>query len=471
MARFRDIHLYPYSGHRRRPWGLPHTPSLDVDAAARTSRRVTEAVSRELAELGLLARVGEYRIFADEGANRDVVFIPPRTSADQFGGRVEIPGGFRFLDPETRADLIAQVVEAALLVIAAWSEWDPSVVSEAMRRVRVAGLQCDWIGPWNATPDRRSRVRLEGHIADDGYARWHLVVASTDSDDSVLVGEDVVGWTWLSNLDHAAQSLHFATPTTVEVMGGSGFNPEPVKINILTGRVHRTKRVLVPTQYLGDPAHVVQIPSIAVADPPDETISVNLNVVWQTSPKDMPTWRRAVGTYALHIWDHDEWRAWWARTGHRTLDIEMEIASDPENGPVKARVRVGKSRCYAWFTRINECRMSEADQIRAAARDVEIILGMIVERWKLPDHPPLPTAADIAVALKVDADQDRDLVRFIETLRGRLTKREVSQLLRDVYAGNTGDATGWLEGVLIEGRFQLTEDEQQAWSSINPRTR
>lgn len=48
--------------------------------------------------------------------------------------------------------------------------------------------------------------------------------------------------------------------------------------------------------------------------------------------------------------------------------------------------------------------------------------------------PDLPSAAERL--LEVAADEDRELVGFIDGLRGRLPNKGVRELLDDVYAGS-----------------------------------
>ena len=264
MAGFRDVHLFPYSGWHRRPWGLPDTLSLDVDAAARTARRVTEAISREVASLGLTSAASSYRLVCWRGRTGQLELERVRAPRDLFLGRLYIPRGFRFLDPQVRAALIADATEAALGGIVETAGWDSRALSDALKAVRNEDFACTWVGPWKSTRDRKRRVRLQGRIHDDGYGRWRLVVASKGSEMPITETADVLGWTWLTNFDHAARSMRFVSADVVSVTSGSDMFPDPVGVNITTGEILRRKPDPRPTMYPGKPRRAPVVPQLQV---------------------------------------------------------------------------------------------------------------------------------------------------------------------------------------------------------------
>ena len=263
MARFRDIHLYPYSGWYRKRWGQPDTRSRDVDATARTARRVTEAISRELGVADLSSSASSYRLIAEEGKDTFELTLD-RSPSDAFLGRLTIPRGFRHLDPQVRAGLVADAVQAALLALGDHSRWDPAVVRNAVDGVRDASFACEWTGPWKASRDRSTQIRLQGRILDDGYGRWRIVVADRPSGAVRLQTQDVVGWNWLANLERAAASIRWVTPSTIELQSGSDFLPQVVTVNIETGKVKGTRLEPVPTSYPGAASRAPSVPTLLV---------------------------------------------------------------------------------------------------------------------------------------------------------------------------------------------------------------
>lgn len=97
MAKFSDLHCYPYSGWPDIPWGLarplekrPTEDELDVDAAARSSRRVTESISLELPAAELSASKSTYQISLSVGDEPDLIATTLRKRSYDFG-HIQIP--------------------------------------------------------------------------------------------------------------------------------------------------------------------------------------------------------------------------------------------------------------------------------------------------------------------------------------------------------------------------------------------
>lgn len=187
---------------------------------------------------------------------------------------------------------------------------------------------------------------------------------------------------------------------------------------------------------------------------------VNIVVALSTVPPDMPMLRRAVGAYAEHVWDDAAaWRAWLKPSGRDEVEIVMEVASDPDDGPQPGqRVRAGKNRCTATMTRTNEPGLTAAQQIDAAGRDVRSILSMVTDRLKLSPHPALPTSAEITTRIEATAaDEARDLRDGIAEMQGRLSADVFQSMLADVEAGFSGDAVELIANYIMDGRLDPTK--------------
>lgn len=258
MAKFSDVHCYPYSGWQDVPWGHARPPEtqptedeLDVDAAARSSRRVTESISLELATLGLSAPKSSYQIGLSVGDEPDLVASTWRQRTFNFG-HIQIPHGFRFFPPETRASLLASAVEKQLDALSNVWDWNRDLVRTAGRRARETEWVAAYVGSWKRTPDRTRRVRLFGQILDDGYARWRIGVKELDRDEYVLVSEEVAGWTWISNLKKAASGARFLDDDRLQVPPGSGFLTETHVVQLSSGTVDPKQDEQVVLAYSGD---------------------------------------------------------------------------------------------------------------------------------------------------------------------------------------------------------------------------
>lgn len=146
MARFHDVHFHPYFGWEDIPWGLPKpmtepptVEELDVNAAARSSRRLTELVNEELSGVRLQAGFGSLRIRLEAEAGSDMIARTnsERRFAHMAGLRVAVD--FRLLGPDLRAELPAQAVELHLLAVDGVCGWNREEVRAATARARDRG--------------------------------------------------------------------------------------------------------------------------------------------------------------------------------------------------------------------------------------------------------------------------------------------------------------------------------------------
>jgi hypothetical protein len=248
MPVLKDVHFYPYSGSSTRPWGVPggqdarppFTAAVhNIDAAARSSRRVTEQLSMSLHELGVTAPRASYRIFlAHQGETNSVRVlneIGPRYVKEFFLGNVEVPNGFRTLAPDLRAELLTDAVSAKLLPIARAGQWEQQL-DRAVSDLRASGYRCEWTSPWKTSPDRKLRVRIVVAFADDGYGRWQVQIAEPGGE-ILRETAPILGWTWISNFQAMAKQMRFAARDVLEVGSGSGFMTGLTSIDLATAAV------------------------------------------------------------------------------------------------------------------------------------------------------------------------------------------------------------------------------------------
>lgn len=258
MAKFSNVYCYPYSGWQDTPWGHARPPEtqpteddLDIDAAARSSRRVTESINLELATLGLSASKSSYQIGLSVGDEPDIIATSLRQRSYNFGN-IQIPHGFRFFPPATRASLLATAVETQLEALASLWDWNPELVRAASRRTRDANWAAAYTGSWKRTPDRTRRLRLFGQILDDGHARWQIGVSNLDRDEYVVVSKAVAGWTWISNLRNAASSARFLDKDRLQVPPESGFLTDTHVVNLSSGGIEPRQDEQVVLAYPGE---------------------------------------------------------------------------------------------------------------------------------------------------------------------------------------------------------------------------
>lgn len=244
MPRIRDVHVYPYSGWPDRPWSAgsemsaPFEPDvLDLDAAARSARRVTEELTRRLRAADIESKRGSYRIFMRSVSETNAVEVDPsiRFARDGFLGSIKPPRGFSLLLPDQRAEAIASAVSENLQPLAALEGWDDEL-NRVIGAAREAQYDCSWVSDWKSTRDRSLRARLAVTIEDDGYGRWLIEVANAGGE-LLRSTERMFGWAWLSNFEKMAKTMAFSGPHTLVVDRESMFLGVATSIDLDTAVV------------------------------------------------------------------------------------------------------------------------------------------------------------------------------------------------------------------------------------------
>mgnify|MGYP000305367305 CR=1 FL=1 len=211
MPRLREIYVYPYVGWADRPWpGQRPRDSeepwddalLDLDAGARSARRVTESVSQALKALGVEAPRGQLMLELRLGDGDEVEleflerFLDP---SDRMTGRVRIPSGFRLRTPVERASMLGEAVIETAHRRAVLHGWDVDAVDEDRGRASEPGAYRLGLGPDRDQLDRHgpesesvqrcpcvgfgdSRVRAVGDVQ-----QFHLHEASSVRSPSAVV--------------------------------------------------------------------------------------------------------------------------------------------------------------------------------------------------------------------------------------------------------------------------------------------
>ncbi len=263
MPRLREIYAYPYVGWWDRPWpGQRPRDSeepwddalLDLDAAARSARRVTESVSQALKALGVEAPRGqlmlELRVGDGGGVELEFLerFLDP---SDRMTGRVRIPVGFRLLAPAERARMLGEAVIETAHRRAVLHGWDVEAVDEALRAVADDGFRAYAESPWKPSRNRKRQVRLCGEIADDGYLRMWLEIDDAATGGGLRRSDAVVGWTWLENVARAGKKMRFDGDSSLRFGSGSADHEFEAVVDLESGAATRTPEVPVPLSYPG----------------------------------------------------------------------------------------------------------------------------------------------------------------------------------------------------------------------------
>lgn len=180
MPKLNYVWFWPNGGPTEEGW---YELGDGLDAFARTSRRVTERYSEGLAAAGIEARRSAVQMMlSDANAPEDRVVLETdvRRPGDEIV-RVLVPEAVGSLAPQDRAQLVLDVVDAAMRRIGDARGWPLVELAHAHAHVREHNFTFEMVGPWKSNPSRKRRVRPVAHIADDGWGRLSYEVADSRS--------------------------------------------------------------------------------------------------------------------------------------------------------------------------------------------------------------------------------------------------------------------------------------------------
>lgn len=384
------MHIYPYSGWPQWPWeagrdapGPFDDHLLDRDAAARSARAVTEAISLALQSKSVQSRRSTYSInLLQQGGSADIEVGANLAFAKQgFLGRVLISRGFRELQPQQRAAILSEVVHRSLAPLADAEGWRDTL-DQAVDHVRAGGFECDWVSAWKPSPDHQHQVRIVTRIADDGFGRWRVQI----SDPTGIVlreSPDLLGWTWVENFQKMAKDMRFDTEGHLVVGRGSMFMDDVTTIDVASAAVINEQSSrdgdATPLRYPGRPGQ--SLPGVI-----DEIVPV-VSFTGGSGP---------LSEDVMHYsWRADElneqivtgpWVEWWQGAG--LSEVYLPIWYTGTSAKVLLRNVAG--RLTATRYRPPDSVPEPAEAARALARsDVELLISKVRARFDLPAPPRL----------------------------------------------------------------------------------
>jgi len=390
VARFRTVHIYPYSGWPQWPWEVGRDAPgpfdddvLDRDAAARSARAVTEAISLALQSRSVQSRRSTYSIHlvqrhgaADIEVGTDLAF-----ARHGFLGRVLISRGFRELLPEDRAAILLDVVGRNLAPLADAEGWRDTL-DRVLDDVRAGGFECSWVSSWKRSPDHQHQVRIVARIADDGFGRWRVQIS--DSTGTVVrESPELVGWTWVENFQKMAKEMRFDTARRLVIGRGSMFMDDVTTIDVGSADVidERSSR--------GEDGIPLRYPGLSGKSRPrviDEIVP-RVRFTGGSGPLSDD-----VMQYSWRAHELNEqivagpWVEWWQGAG--LSEVHLPIWYTGTSAKVLLRNVGGRLT----VTRYRPPRSipSTAEAARDLARsDIELLISKVRVRFDLPTPPPL----------------------------------------------------------------------------------
>ncbi|MGV8885626.1 MAG: hypothetical protein ACOH1T_08585 [Microbacteriaceae bacterium] len=391
MARLRNVYIYPYSGWPNFPWDEgrdarpPYSSAIsDRDAAARSARAATEALSTELTEEQITSRRTSYRfMILNEPHPTDVEVEPhPEWAKDGFLGHIRICDGFRNLLPPQRAAVMAEAVYLGLRELALEENW-LAPLDAAMNRVRAIDYRCLWMSSWKSSPDRVHSVRIVMELADDGYGRWHVEIGKGGVVHRSTA--ELSGWTWVKNFEFMAKEMRFDERGHLVVGRGSGFLHAVTTIDIATGAVLSDEpaepyaRNSVRLSYPGMPG--IPVPPVKAVE------SIDFSVGGGGGPLSGRVYSYHLEADRLDDQMFSEaWDAWWRGIGVSEVFLPIEFFGDE----AKISMRLAKKRLTVKRHRPPESVPLLPTAARKAARaDVEELVERVRKRFDLPEPPRL----------------------------------------------------------------------------------
>ncbi|GIF21627.1 hypothetical protein BJ973_004928 [Actinoplanes tereljensis] len=389
MSTLRQIWVDPGMGFPDRPWG----EHPDEDAFARSANAVFELYTEAVRPAKIQTRHSELRIVAWHDGDRDdvLVTVHPELVEGFEMGVVSLPPGIAGLTPQSRAELVLEVLHAAASRLGQDRGWDQSALDAARAHALAAGLHFRRTGPARTSPDRRHVAEPTYAIYPDGYGRV-VVHVRRRSDNAVVAVSPLAavgGFTRAFDCE-----LRWRSRTVVEFQPGSGLaisptgttvqgndRPDPVRVDLGDPATFGDPTGLPAVAYDADAG--TTIPGIRVLTYAEKGSRLTVLGGWHAP--GLPEQYVAVRDDLLAQLAGPEWQTWWAASGVRELEISYR--SDTTTAGISARLVHDELR--ATIRRPPETFPRDRDPAAVARADVESLLLTVRRRTDLGEHPPL----------------------------------------------------------------------------------
>ncbi|WP_267419181.1 MULTISPECIES: hypothetical protein [unclassified Curtobacterium] len=238
MPKLRRIAFWPTAGSLSDPWfEEPERSDVALDRFLRASRSPAEAFSALLEDeavdtphsssIGFTGR-------AHDGPDVTVLVERSFHRGGEEGGVILIPMRLREASSEVIRVLAGEALVAGAVGVAELRALEMSRVLRAAASLRQAQYRFAFTGPWKSSRDRKTRVRLEARIADDGFARLCLRVAR---DGAVNLSAEFIGSTTIESIRRASRSVRWISSEHVQVDSGAVFDAHQIEVTVSTGAV------------------------------------------------------------------------------------------------------------------------------------------------------------------------------------------------------------------------------------------
>lgn len=390
----REVYMWPSTGFSDSVWDTNTTsdatwPTAEFDSLARTSRRVSEALSKALAEEAIEVPRGSIRLMPrGQSSSFNVeIEVPERIWEREEMPFIYVPIGFHLHDSEIRAELTATAWEMVLERIAELRGWDPRGVHRAARKVRSGRYQHRSYSLWRKSPDRTMEFRLVGSIHDDGFFRLRLEFRSCGSAEPSSFSPQFVGGSTSPSFTRLAKSLRWAPGGYVRAtiadgaeftfdprhggldgdLDGDEVEPPPRKNgSFATQGVSRGSNITVAFRPVDPRAFSVFVG----AGPTSGVPEAYLNALWQ---------------FGEQVRQEGVWRDWWLQLGRSSVTFNTWF--EREQDRVSVRLQDDAVTATTWRPSGSIPKAREAAAL--AREDFLRALARIQRRAKLADHPKL----------------------------------------------------------------------------------
>ena len=377
MPTLKTVFIWPPTGFAHEQWG----DSPEQDSLLRTSRRVCDSFSVELAAENIAANRSEVRMFVFDfdGNDLEVAVIEQATHGFECG-HLFVPRGFHTLPADVRTSLVADGVEMIVSRLGEVRGWDVAAIHRSMDRVRSTGYTCAHTSLWKSSPDRSLRARVSGRLLDDGYAR----VRFEFSDGSET--EEFVANSTLKSITRMGKELRWSDNTAVSTTeqmsiytGGHGSSTVRESWFDFAPASWTTVRPPRPNNAQGAPA--ASIPRVSLRERPSVTVGSGMGPM-NGVPRG---YARELDQLIDAVCESEAWLEWW-RIGS-VRDVFLPVSFGDVTEKVIAR-RHGESLTVTLYRPTASIPRGKAG-VALARADILAMVDRAQERLSLPAHPPL----------------------------------------------------------------------------------
>jgi len=377
MPTLTTVFVWPPTGFAHEQW----EDSAEQDSLLRTSRRVCDRFSIELAAEKISATTTEIRMFsvAWDGTALEVSAVEQKFEGFECG-HMYVPRDFHKFSTATRTSLVADAVELLVSRLGEVRGWDVAAIHRAMDRVRAADYNCEYTSPWKSAPNRSVKARITSRLLDDGFGRARFEFSDGSASDEFVANSTYESFKRLGRELRWADNTTVKTAEQMSVFTGK-FGESSVREGWMDFAPRQWKKTRKPRPNDGERGLTTSIPRVVLRARPAITVGSGMGPMNGVPRAYNGELDRLIDV----VCDSELWLEWWRLSAVREVFLPVHFGDVTEK--LIARLR-GENLTVRLYRPTASIPRGTAG-VALARADVLSIVGRAQARLGLPAHPTL----------------------------------------------------------------------------------